>query len=115
MRDGVNGTFFCSSAIVAEAKAIHEAIILAISVGEQTTIFSDCKVLVEAINDPKHQWPWECYAFMEASLRLLQGRAWIQVKFVKRNLNKIADWVAVSSRQHNLPHYWISFLISIGH
>ncbi|CAN1743943.1 hypothetical protein LINPERHAP1_LOCUS1960 [Linum perenne] len=111
---GVNGTFFCSSAIVAEVRAIYEATIMASTMGAPTTILSDCKVLVDAINDPKHQWTWECYALMGACLCLLQRKTWINVRFVRRNLNKVADWVAVGSRQHNLPHNWISFLNSIG-
>ncbi|CAN1752235.1 hypothetical protein LINPERHAP1_LOCUS4636 [Linum perenne] len=108
--DGVSGTLFCSSPTVAEARTILEAIILASPLGAPTTILSDCKIIVDIVNDPSHPWPWECYALVGAILHLLQGKPWIRVCFIPRSMNKVADWVAGSARQGSLPNDWVSVL-----
>ncbi|CAN1844822.1 hypothetical protein LINPERHAP1_LOCUS37605 [Linum perenne] len=105
--DGRAGTFHCSYALVAEAKAIYEAAHLAESSDQVTTIFSDCLNLVNAIRGPKSRWPWECFGLLGEITIILQSRPNIQLSFISRRLNARADLVARNVRSGSLLPNWI--------
>ncbi|CAN1764538.1 hypothetical protein LINPERHAP1_LOCUS9300, partial [Linum perenne] len=108
--DGKAGTFYCSSPVVSEARALYEAAILASQTYDPSTIYSDCFELVNAINGPHNRWPWQCYGYLGGTYAILRSRPDTKVKFFSRRLNTKADWVARSSQRGCLPKNWILFL-----
>ncbi|CAN1122548.1 Putative ribonuclease H protein At1g65750 [Linum perenne] len=104
--EGRAGTFYCSSPIVSEARAIYEAAILASQSIEPSNILSDCLELVKAISGPRHRWPWRCYGYLGGINTILQSRPNIKVNFISRRLNTKADWVARSAQRGSLPVNW---------
>ncbi|CAN1767723.1 Putative ribonuclease H protein At1g65750 [Linum perenne] len=108
--DGRSGTFFCSSPIVAEAKAINEAVFMASTRQVSTLILSDSLSLVNILNDTHIQWPWECAALITQIGQRLSVCLWITISFTPRSLNTKADWVAKSARMNCLPANWIDSL-----
>ncbi|CAN1131053.1 hypothetical protein LINPERHAP2_LOCUS6175 [Linum perenne] len=89
--DGRSGTMFCSSAIVAEAKAIKEAVTLASTRPVSTIILSDCLALIKIINDSLSPWPWECNALGTHIRQIMTRCPWISVDFTPRTSNAKAD------------------------
>ncbi|CAN1181362.1 hypothetical protein LINPERHAP2_LOCUS35339, partial [Linum perenne] len=110
--DGRSGTFFCSSPIVAEAKAILEAVILASERHVSTMVLSDCLTLVNVLNDSLTQRPWECAALLSQIFQKLSDCPWIMISFTPRKSNCKSDWVAKSARRNALPDDWIETLNS---
>ncbi|CAN1157596.1 Putative ribonuclease H protein At1g65750 [Linum perenne] len=110
--DGRSGTFFCSSPIVAEAKAINEAISLAASRQVTTVIRSDCLSLINILNKHQVKWPWECSALIAVMVQSLATCPWVTVEFTPRSDNCLADWVAKSARLERLPVDWMEVLNS---
>ncbi|CAN1802075.1 hypothetical protein LINPERHAP1_LOCUS23224 [Linum perenne] len=55
--DGRSGLLSCSSPIVAEARAILEAVSWASTNHSRCVILTDCLTLVSSLSDPKHRWP----------------------------------------------------------
>ncbi|CAN1266793.1 hypothetical protein LINPERPRIM_LOCUS12662 [Linum perenne] len=108
--DGRAGTLYCSSPIVAEAAAIHEAAKMAKDYPGNVKILSDCLQLVIAINGNRQRWPWQCYSHLGGIAAILQDRSDIEIKFTPRRSNSKADWVARSAQSGNLPRAWISYL-----
>ncbi|CAN1127097.1 hypothetical protein LINPERHAP2_LOCUS3813 [Linum perenne] len=92
--DGRSGTFFCSSALAAEAKAIKEAISLASTRQVSTVVFSDSLTLVDVLNKTTNPWPWDCSAYIAHMVQNLARCPWIKVGFTPRSHNTKADWVA---------------------
>ncbi|CAL1410643.1 unnamed protein product [Linum trigynum] len=101
--DGSAGTFFCSSAIVAEAKALLIAVRMAASLHGPASIFSDCKVLVDIIQDPQKVGPWQVRAWIQRIRFLLQTHIGLSLFFTPRSTNKSADWVAKEAANGSLP------------
>ncbi|CAL1375417.1 unnamed protein product [Linum trigynum] len=60
--DGKAGTLFCSSSIVAEAKALLIAMRMAQDSGLPTVIFSDCLVIINILLGRSRSWPWQVKA-----------------------------------------------------
>ncbi|CAN1141980.1 hypothetical protein LINPERHAP2_LOCUS12809 [Linum perenne] len=108
--DGRNGTFFCSSLIVVEAKAMKEAVDRAAARQVSTQRNSDCLTLVNVINDTHVQWTWECSAIISQINQRLSECPWITIYFTPRNITTKADWVAKVSRMNCLPENWIEIL-----
>ncbi|CAN1269017.1 hypothetical protein LINPERPRIM_LOCUS13415 [Linum perenne] len=102
--DGRAGTFYCSSPVVSEAA------ILASQSYEPITIFSDCLELVNAINDPRHRWSWQCYGYLGGIYAILRSRLDTKVKLISRRLNTKADWVSRLAQCGCLPENWILFM-----
>ncbi|CAN1817234.1 hypothetical protein LINPERHAP1_LOCUS27993, partial [Linum perenne] len=100
----------CSSPIVAEARAILEAVSWASTTHSRCSILSDCLTLVSSLSGPKHRWPWECYETLGSISCLLDLYPLISISFTPRSLNVKADWVAKSTRLGTLPLDWISLL-----
>ncbi|CAN1216522.1 hypothetical protein LINPERPRIM_LOCUS638 [Linum perenne] len=103
------GTFYCNSPIVSEAKALLEASLIAVAKTNPTRILSDCQELINAINGPKHRWPWECFGFIGSILDLVKDKN-IGFFFVPRAQNVKADWIARSARNGLLYGDWASSL-----
>ncbi|CAN1227539.1 Putative ribonuclease H protein At1g65750 [Linum grandiflorum] len=109
--DGRAGTFHCSSAIVAEAYAIKEATIVANQTPGPCRIFSDCKLLIDAISGPKHRWPWRCYALLGSIKELCSNAPHISFHFTPRVCNSRADSIAKSARLGTLLPGWVTSLL----
>ncbi|CAN1168906.1 hypothetical protein LINPERHAP2_LOCUS28101 [Linum perenne] len=108
--NGKAGTLVCSSSIVAEAKALLEALSMASASRVPTIVKSDCLNLVEALRDFRIAWPWECAAWLLSMKNILINCPWISVSFVPRRVNLAADWVAKSARNGSLPQEWTTCL-----
>ncbi|CAN1154439.1 Putative ribonuclease H protein At1g65750, partial [Linum perenne] len=106
--DGKAGRLTCSSALAAEAKALLEAIRMAANNPTSSIIFSDCQILVNALNGSKDSWPWQCFAWLLQMERILLAHDRISLDFTPRTLNKVADGIAGAARRDTLPHDWIS-------
>ncbi|CAN1762004.1 hypothetical protein LINPERHAP1_LOCUS8157 [Linum perenne] len=109
--DGRAGRFLCSSPIVAEARALLEAVTFASTSVSRCDIFSDCITLVTNIKTQKHKWPWECYGLLGGIVEILHSHPSIEVHFIPRKDNDFADWVARSARQNCLPQDWLDCIV----
>ncbi|CAI0429846.1 unnamed protein product [Linum tenue] len=108
--DGRAGRVICSSPIEAEAHALLEACSLAKLDSSSTIIFSNCKSLVDALSGEPSSWPWRCFAHLSSIVHILREANWISIKFVNRQHNKNADWVARNARLNTLPPNWTTIL-----
>ncbi|CAN1178089.1 hypothetical protein LINPERHAP2_LOCUS33482 [Linum perenne] len=89
--DRRNDTFFCSSTIVAEAKALHEAIFLVAFRQVLTHIFTDNLYLVNIFKNAFSPWPWDCSAFIDSMVQNLAKCPWTEVEFTPCSSNSFAD------------------------
>ncbi|CAN1181562.1 hypothetical protein LINPERHAP2_LOCUS35466 [Linum perenne] len=105
--DGRSGLFPSASPIASEARAILEATLFAASSPLHCVIHSDCLNVLNHIRGPKSRWPWECYGTLGAISRVLRTCPHVTFKFIRRNLNCLADWVANQTRQGTLPPNWV--------
>ncbi|CAN1306590.1 Putative ribonuclease H protein At1g65750 [Linum perenne] len=105
--DGKAGRLRCLSALVAEAKALLEALRMAESSATSTIVHSDSQVLVHALLGREEEWPWQCFAWLSQMKKILLAHDRISLIFIPRRLNKMADWVARSARRNILPYDWM--------
>ncbi|CAN1817498.1 Putative ribonuclease H protein At1g65750 [Linum perenne] len=110
--DGRSGTFHCSSPLVAEARAIKEAVSYASTAPLRCNVHSDCLSLVNAINGLKSSWPWECYGYLGSIMDILTSNPQVSISFIPRRLNAKADWIAKCTRTRSLPFNWRNLLDS---
>ncbi|CAN1806951.1 hypothetical protein LINPERHAP1_LOCUS24852 [Linum perenne] len=103
---GANGFIECSSPMVAEAHALINAVSLALSCPGVIRIFSDCQVITRALDDSLSPWPWECAAILGSIMSLLATNPRISIHFTPRASNKMADWVATSTRNQLISLDW---------
>ncbi|CAI0395367.1 unnamed protein product [Linum tenue] len=108
--DGKAGRVVCSSPIETEAYALLEACKLAMREHVPSTIFSDCKALVDALKNHSDLWPWNCYAILSSIQRIIQVSNWINIAFTCRRNNKEADWIARNARLNTLHQDWLVVL-----
>ncbi|CAN1168135.1 hypothetical protein LINPERHAP2_LOCUS27655 [Linum perenne] len=108
--DGRNGTFFCSSSLVAEAKAFLEGISLGSSRQVTTSVLTDSLTLINVLNNALYPRPWECSTYINSMLQILERCPWIDVGYTPRSINYKADWVAKETRKHSLPEDWLLVL-----
>ncbi|CAN1268803.1 hypothetical protein LINPERPRIM_LOCUS13330 [Linum perenne] len=108
--DGRAGTLYCSSPIVSEAAALHEAAKLTKDYPGTIKILSDCLQIVNAINGSRHRWPWKCYGHLGGVDAILKDRPDIEICYIPRRFNSKADWIARSAQSRNLPRDWIQSL-----
>ncbi|CAN1725718.1 hypothetical protein LINPERHAP1_LOCUS210 [Linum perenne] len=101
---------FCSSPIALEARALLEAVSFAGSTPAHCIVFSDCLTLVNCLQRPPSFWPWECYGVLACIQSLLRSSPSTIVRFTPRKYNKMADWVARTTRTSCLPPNWLSYL-----
>ncbi|CAN1759680.1 hypothetical protein LINPERHAP1_LOCUS7234 [Linum perenne] len=108
--DGRAETIFCSSPMVSEAHAILQASRLAMTLPTQVTIYSDCLCMINAVHAPKHQWPWECYGLLGniSAIKIVHPN--IKFKFISRNRNKRANWLARKARLGTIPRDWMNIV-----
>ncbi|CAN0873221.1 hypothetical protein LINGRAHAP2_LOCUS10320 [Linum grandiflorum] len=78
--DEVAGHFCCRTSIVAKARAVYTACVIAAREGGRTDIWSDCREVVVACNAAPCEWPWECAAVIAAVHEVLDGHPLIQVR-----------------------------------
>ncbi|CAN1140827.1 Putative ribonuclease H protein At1g65750 [Linum perenne] len=109
--DGKAGSFFCRTSICAEATALLNAVNLALLYPYPTVIFSDCRVVVEALRSPHHQWPWECEATLAYISDTLLTAHWIEIQHCRRQFVHKVDRVAKLSRDNLLPPNWMVALM----
>ncbi|CAN1820160.1 hypothetical protein LINPERHAP1_LOCUS28987 [Linum perenne] len=105
--DGRSGRFPSASPIASEARALLEAYLYAASSPLHLVIHSDCLNILNCIRGPESRWPWECYGTLGAISRVLRICPHVSFKFIRRNLNYLADWVANQTRQWTLPLDWV--------
>ncbi|CAN1764786.1 hypothetical protein LINPERHAP1_LOCUS9412 [Linum perenne] len=105
--DGRSGRFASTSPIASEAHALLEATLYAASSPIPCVIHSDCLSLINCIRGPQHRWPWECYGTLGHLTKVLHTCSHVSFKFIRRNLNTLADWVAKQARQGTLPPDWM--------
>ncbi|CAN0864750.1 hypothetical protein LINGRAHAP2_LOCUS9031 [Linum grandiflorum] len=79
-----------------------------------TVIFSDCLSLVRFLNGNRAFFHWEGSALTSTILRVLLDNLQILIKFIPRENNSKADWVARNAYAGTLPENWISLLPSKG-
>ncbi|CAN1764979.1 hypothetical protein LINPERHAP1_LOCUS9496 [Linum perenne] len=72
--DRRSDTFFFSSPIIGEGRAILEAFQCATVLSSPVTILSDCKTLVDICLKPLRTWPWECSRIISSFLQVPQER-----------------------------------------
>ncbi|CAN1787688.1 hypothetical protein LINPERHAP1_LOCUS17750 [Linum perenne] len=108
--DGRPETLYCSSPIVSDVVALHEAAKLAKDSLGPVTILSDCLELINAINGTRHRWSWQCYGPLGGVPAILQDRSDFKIKSISRRFNSRADWIARTAQSGNLPKNWIRFL-----
>ncbi|CAN1189143.1 hypothetical protein LINPERHAP2_LOCUS39718 [Linum perenne] len=106
--NGCAGAFPASSPIVAEARAMLEAVRLAVVSGQPSRIKSDCLTLVDALRHPNSSWPWQCNVWLLLIQDLLQRNPRIDIAFIPRRLNFQADWIAKRAANQNLSPNWTS-------
>ncbi|CAN1818491.1 hypothetical protein LINPERHAP1_LOCUS28393 [Linum perenne] len=97
-QDGRAGRFICSTPIVAEARALLEAVSLASSYRGPCMVFSDCLILVNCLKTSPNRWPWECFRLLDCVSKILTDFPMISVRFCNRRFNRTADWIARSAR-----------------
>ncbi|CAN1761157.1 Transposon TX1 uncharacterized 149 kDa protein [Linum perenne] len=106
--DGKAGMTECSSALVAEAKALLVALRVAETLNGHSRIKSDCLTLIDALRHDITSWPWECYAWLLIMKDILLAHDRISLAFIPRRLNTHADLVAKAARSDTLPYNWLS-------
>ncbi|CAN1811453.1 hypothetical protein LINPERHAP1_LOCUS26224 [Linum perenne] len=97
--------------MVAEARALLEAVSFASSSQSRCTIYSDCLLLVASIKAHKSKWPWDCFGLMGSITDILSSDPSISVRFTPRKENRYADWVARNARQNRLPRDWLQLIM----
>ncbi|CAN1229401.1 Putative ribonuclease H protein At1g65750 [Linum grandiflorum] len=105
--DGKVGQAFVTSPVAAEAVAIFEAIEYAKHHEGQSTIFSDCLVLVDILKDGAKPWPWDCSSTIAHIRRALLIHLQIKIRFTPRSSNGRADWAVKSFIHGTLPTDWV--------
>lgn len=82
-----------SSALQVEIQALTLALNHLLKRGrvtEKVIIDSDCKTLVEAVNDP-YTTPWEVRSLLAEVVALLPCFSQLQLRFRRRETNTVAD------------------------
>ncbi|CAN1136118.1 hypothetical protein LINPERPRIM_LOCUS20893 [Linum perenne] len=72
--------------VCAEAYAVLHAVNLAKLGNSPVTIFSDCAIVVEALKNPPHSWPWECESILASIIKALRNGDWITIQHCKRQI-----------------------------
>ncbi|XP_057445027.1 uncharacterized protein LOC130737292 [Lotus japonicus] len=97
---------FSHSALMAEALAFREAIILAHNMGwSEIEVESDCLPLVEACRDGKGQG--EIHSIVADILNLRRHFQWCGFSWIPRNSNKVAHEIAKLNYLNDLGPYWL--------
>lgn len=97
-----------SSALQVEIQALTLALNHLLKPGrvtEKVIIDSDCKTLVEAVNDP-YTTPWEVRSLLAEVVALLPCFSQLQLRFRRRETNTVADWAAKAHLRGSLPSNW---------
>ncbi|CAN0902814.1 hypothetical protein LINGRAHAP2_LOCUS22214 [Linum grandiflorum] len=106
--DGRAGTLYCSTAMVAEARAILEATMVAAQIQSPCWIVSDCQTSIDAINSIPDRWPWECYGILGRIEEIRRSSPLGSFLFQPRATVQEADKIAKSARNGSLLPGWIS-------
>lgn len=88
------GRIVASSALATEAWALRIACGMAVDLNLSSAVFeSDCKELVDCINNKINRPPWEIKAMVEDIKQWAQQRNW-KISWVCREQNAAAHWLA---------------------
>ncbi|CAN1231391.1 hypothetical protein LINPERPRIM_LOCUS3430, partial [Linum perenne] len=109
--DGKAGSFYCSSSIVSEARALFHATQAASAYQHGVTIHSDCLNVISAINGPKHRWSWECLGYLGKIESIRQDHPDIRFIHISRNSNTRADEIARKARLGLLIPNWLAYIV----
>lgn len=107
-----------SSAFMAEALALKKAMHMSLDMNLQLVTFeSDCENLVRLVNKVGMTVDWRCEAVIDDISLLLQDLPLCKVSWVRRNANKVADWLASYALKGMCGFAWVdgppSFFLSI--
>ncbi|KAF7822040.1 putative ribonuclease H-like domain, reverse transcriptase zinc-binding domain-containing protein [Senna tora] len=96
----------CLSALQAESLALKEALTFAKALDIRRIIIeSDCQQVVSSFNT--HSYPWQCASIFKECQALLNGFDHVEVRWINRSANRVADCVAKLSLSHMLPLSWV--------
>ncbi|KAF7826008.1 vestitone reductase-like isoform X1 [Senna tora] len=98
--------FPCDSAMIAEARAVREAVQMcsALEINE-AIIESDCKVVVDFCNNKYNQWQLE--TILDSTKAILKSNSGIKVVWIPRNKNLVADFLAKEALKDSLCTTWV--------
>ncbi|CAN0896451.1 hypothetical protein LINGRAHAP2_LOCUS18499, partial [Linum grandiflorum] len=105
--DGVAGHLFCGTSIVAEARAVLAACILASREEGRADVWSDCKEVVDACGQEIQDCPWECSAVVASIQDILIAFPLIHVLYCSRQCVSAADRIAKQARDRTLREDWL--------
>ncbi|GKU86545.1 hypothetical protein SLEP1_g1057 [Rubroshorea leprosula] len=95
------------SPLMAETAALFKAIHFVENRGIHQAIFeSDNQVLISSLQQSLRPLPWEAKTLIMHIRHLCVCHPGYSFVFVHRNGNRVADWIAHSSRTGQCPSYW---------
>ncbi|CAN0836944.1 hypothetical protein LINGRAHAP2_LOCUS1651 [Linum grandiflorum] len=109
--DGVAGHFFCGTSMVAEARAVLGACILASREEGRADVWSDCKEVVDACGQEIQDCPLECSAVVASIEEILIAFSLIHVLHCNRQCVSAANRMAKQARDRTLREDWLGELI----
>ncbi|OMO66427.1 hypothetical protein COLO4_30555 [Corchorus olitorius] len=96
------------SPLIAEAMAIKEGLIRAKEKGfSKIVLETDCQIVQQCIQSKKHGH-WEIDPILADINRLKGDFEQCKIKWICRNANGVADWVATLSRKRMCPQNWVN-------
>ncbi|CAN1156484.1 hypothetical protein LINPERPRIM_LOCUS20230 [Linum perenne] len=101
--DGKAGSFLCRTPTCAKATALYHAVNIALLYPYPTIIYSDCRIVVDALITSHDQWPWDCDAILAKITDVLMEAPWIEIRHCNRRFVQQVDRIARLSRDDLLP------------
>ncbi|CAN1189612.1 Putative ribonuclease H protein At1g65750, partial [Linum perenne] len=106
--NGQTGSFKCAAPLCAEARVVLIAVQMAKMISTPTAILSDCLILVNALRDHHHNWPWQISGVLATLQQLLFWNQQISVSYVPRSSVQAAHHIAIQARDNVLPPDWLT-------
>ncbi|CAN1181154.1 Putative ribonuclease H protein At1g65750 [Linum perenne] len=106
--NGQAGSFKCAAPLCAEARAVLIAVQMAKMITTPTDIDSDFLILVNALRDHHHNWPWQISGILATLQQLLFWNQQIRVSYVPRSSVQAAHHIAIQARDNVLPPDWLT-------
>ncbi|CAN1170907.1 hypothetical protein LINPERPRIM_LOCUS7684, partial [Linum perenne] len=93
-----------------QAKALLLGIRLAVRSRQETLVKTDCLDLVNALRNPQSLWPWSCSAWLHTMADLLEANPLVNISFIPRSMNHLADKAAREAARGTGLDSWITSL-----
>lgn len=107
--DGFAGDVKVSSALAAEAMALHKACMMADALNLKDVVFEvDCKELVDAVTVCSSKASWRCNAVFSDLISFFGSHPHFSLKLILRQANMAADFVARLAARKMCPLGWVS-------